>query len=96
VGHEVPWHVSQFYPAYKLMDRPPTPVATLRRGREIGMEEGLRYVYEGNVPGEGGENTHCYACGGTLIKRYGLALIQNRLQGGECPECGTSIDGVGM
>ena len=51
-----------------LMDRPPTPAATLHRAREIGMEEGLHYVYVGNVPGEGGENTHCYACGG--MHRY--------------------------
>ena len=96
VGREIPWHVSQFYPAYKLMDRPPTPVATLRRAREIGMEEGLRYVYEGNVPGEGGENTYCFACGAKIVERYGLTLIQNRLQDGNCPECGKRIDGVGM
>jgi len=94
VGPEVPWHVSRFYPAYKLLDRPPTPAATLRRAREIGMEEGLRYVYEGNVPGEGGENTRCYACGALLIERYGLALTRNRLQDGKCPECGTKIDGL--
>jgi len=95
VGPEVPWHVSQFYPTYKLLDKPRTPVATLRHAREIGMEEGLRYVYEGNVPGEGGENTYCYACGAILIERYGLTLRQNRLQDGKCPECSTSIDGVG-
>ncbi|MDY6954809.1 MAG: AmmeMemoRadiSam system radical SAM enzyme, partial [Thermodesulfobacteriota bacterium] len=94
VGPEVPWHVSQFYPAYKLMDRPVTPVATLRRAREIGMEEGLRYVYEGNVPGEGGENTYCHACGATLIQRHGQAVLENRLQDGKCPECGTTIEGV--
>jgi len=96
VGAEVPWHVSQFYPAYKLMDRPVTPVATVRRAREIGMEEGLYYVYEGNVPGEGGENTYCYACGAVLIKRYGLSLRQNRLRDGKCPECGTTIEGIDM
>jgi len=96
IGPNIPWHVSQFYPAYKLLDRPPTSVATLRRAREIGMEEGLRYVYEGNVLGEGGENTYCYACGTMLIERYGLELMQNRLQDGKCPECGTKIDGIGM
>jgi pyruvate formate lyase activating enzyme len=96
VGPEIPWHVSQFYPAYKLLDRPPTPVATLRRAREIGMEEGLRYVYEGNVPGEEGENTHCCACGALLIERYGLTLTRNRLQDGKCPECGAKIDGIGL
>ncbi|MGA9177249.1 MAG: hypothetical protein WBZ05_08395 [Desulfobacterales bacterium] len=93
VGPEVPWHVSQFYPAYKLLDRPPTPAATLRRAREIGMEEGLRYVYEGNVPGEGRENTRCYACGALLIERYGLTLTRNRLQDGKCHWCGAKIDG---
>jgi len=94
VGQEIPWHVSRFYPAYKLLDRPSTPAATLRRAREIGMEEGLRYVYEGNVPGEGGENTHCYACGARLIERYGLTLTRNRLQDGKCPGCGAEIDGL--
>jgi pyruvate formate lyase activating enzyme len=96
VGPEMPWHVTQFYPAYKLLDASPTPVATLRRAREIGMEAGLRYVYEGNVPGEGGESTYCYSCGELLIERYGFELLQNRMQQGKCPACGTSIDGVGM
>jgi pyruvate formate lyase activating enzyme len=96
VGTEVPWHVTQFYPTYKLRDRPPTSVATLRRAREIGMEEVLRYVYEGNVPGEAGENTYCYACGAVLIERSGFGFIRNHLQDGKCPECGTKIDGVGM
>jgi pyruvate formate lyase activating enzyme len=96
VGHEVPWHVSSFYPAYELMDRPPTPMATLRRAREIGMEEGLRYVYEGNVPGEAGENTCCYACGAVAIERSGLGFIRNRLHDGKCPECRKTLDGVGV
>lgn len=96
VGPEIPWHVTQFYPFYELLDKPPTPVETLRRARGIGMEEGLRYVYEGNVPGEGGEHTYCHACGTMLIERYGLELIANRLENGTCPKCGTAIDGVGM
>jgi len=96
IGPDIPWHVTQFYPTYQLLDLPMTPVATLRRAREIGMEEGLRYVYEGNVPGEGGENTFCYDCKTILIERHGLELRANRLQGGKCPECGTKIDGVGM
>jgi pyruvate formate lyase activating enzyme len=94
VGQEIPWHVSRFYPAYQLLDRPLTPADTLRRAREIGMDEGLRYVYEGNVPGAGSGNTHCYACGALLIERYGPTLIQNRLRNGKCPECGARIDGL--
>ncbi len=96
VGAEIPWHVTQFYPTYELLDKPRTPVSTLRRARDIGKEEGLHYVYEGNVPGEGGENTYCHSCGALLIERYGLELIRNRLQDGTCPECGSGIKGVGM
>ncbi len=96
IGPDIPWHVTQFYPTYKIVDKPRTPVETLRKAREIGVEEGLRYVYEGNVPGEGGENTYCHACGALLIQRFGLELIGNRLQDGKCPVCGTKIDGVLM
>jgi len=96
VGVEVPWHVTQFYPTYAMLDKQRTPVDTLRRAREIGMAEGLRYVYEGNVPGEGGENTYCPSCRTALIERYGLELIRNRIKNGHCPECGNAIDGVGM
>ena len=94
IGVEVPWHVTRFYPAYKLLDRPPTPEATLHRAREIGLTEGLRYVYGGNLPGEEGANTFCYACGALLIERCGLVLIRNNLKHGKCPECGAQIDGV--
>ena len=96
VGPEIPWHVTQFYPAYQLLDASPTPVAVLRGARAIGTEAGLRYVYEGNVSGEGGENTYCYACGALLIERHGFQLLQNRVQEGKCPACGTTVDGVGM
>ena len=96
VGPEVPWHVTQYYPAYKMYDRPPTPVETLRRARQIGFEAGLRYVYEGNVPGEGGENTYCYVCGALLIERYGFYVRVNRIRKDCCPDCGAHIDGIGM
>jgi pyruvate formate lyase activating enzyme len=96
VGADIPWHVTQFYPAYKMLDRPPTPVATLRRAGEIGREVGLRYVYEGNVPGERGENTYCHQCGTLLIDRYGFYVRDNRIRNDACPECGASIDGIGM
>ncbi|MHC1611222.1 MAG: AmmeMemoRadiSam system radical SAM enzyme [Candidatus Methanospirareceae archaeon] len=94
VGVEIPWHISQFYPAYKLLDLPPTPVTTLRKAREIGLEVGLRYVYEGNVPGEGGENTYCYRCGELLIRRYGFQILGNKIRDSRCPSCGAKIDGV--
>ncbi len=96
VGPEVPWHISQFYPAWRMADRPVTPVATLRRAADIGRAAGLRYVYEGNVPGEKGESTYCYDCGALLIDRYGFRVRWNRVVRSKCPDCGSIIDGVGL
>lgn len=96
VGEEIPWHVTQFYPAYKLLDRPRTPISTLRRARQIGVAAGLRYVYEGNVPGEGGENTFCWNCGKLLIERYGFSVTKNHVKDSKCPYCYAMIDGIGM
>ena len=75
---------------------PITPMETLLRAGVIGRAAGLRYVYEGNVPGEKGENTYCYHCGALLIDRYGFYVRSNNIQEGCCPECGVSIDGISM
>jgi pyruvate formate lyase activating enzyme len=96
IGEDVPWHVSAFYPAFKLPDVSPTPVESLIKARDIGIKAGLRYVYEGNIPGEGGENTYCYNCGEVLIKRYGFEIMDNKLADEKCPGCKTQIDGVGL
>lgn len=96
LGADTPWHVTQFYPTYKLTDRPRTPLATLRRARDIGKAAGLHYVYEGNVPGEGGENTFCPSCSKLLIDRHGYLINTNRIRDGACPDCGTTIAGIGM
>jgi len=96
LGVDTPWHVSRFFPAYEMTDVPPTSVATLQRAREIGLEEGLRYVYEGNVPGEAGRDTVCPTCGSTLIRRSAFGVLADRIQDGRCPDCGTLIAGVGM
>jgi pyruvate formate lyase activating enzyme len=94
LGCETPWHVTAFYPTYKLLDRPPTPVSTLRRARQIGLKAGLRYVYEGNIPGEGGENTLCPACRRTVIERRGFRLGTVSVRDGRCGFCGVPLDGV--
>lgn len=96
VDPSIPWHVTQFYPTYLLMDKPRTQVSTLRKAREIGLKAGLKYVYEGNVPGEGGENTYCPSCGELLIERVGFSLTNVRLKGSRCLKCGCHIDGIGM
>jgi len=93
VSQDIPWHISRFVPAYLATDRPPTPVSTLRRAREIGLEAGLKHVYLGNVPGEG-EDTACPSCGALLIRRHGFYVLENRLSEGRCPDCGAEIAGV--
>jgi len=89
----IPWHISRFYPAYKLQEIPPTPAKTLINIRQMGLQVGLRYVYLGNVPGEGdGENTYCYNCHKLLIKRAGFSVFENHIKDGKCPFCGAKID----
>ncbi len=90
----IPWHVTAFHPTFKLLDRGPTPGETLKRARDIGMEEGLDFVYVGNIPGKGGENTICPGCAQELIGRYGYSLNNYILSGGRCPQCGVSVKGV--
>jgi len=96
LGPETPWHISQFHPTYQMTHLPFTPVESLRRGREIGLEVGLRYVYTGNVPGDKGESTFCHHCGQRLIHRYGYSILENRLRKAHCDRCGAEIDGVGL
>jgi len=90
----IPWHVTQFYPTHKLTDKPRTPVKTLRKARDIGFQAGLKYVYEGNVPGEGRENTYCPNCKEILIERLGFSIMGNKLKDGKCSKCGNEIHGV--
>jgi pyruvate formate lyase activating enzyme len=94
VGKDTPWHISQFYPTYKLMNLPQTPVEALRKAREIGQEAGLKYVYEGNVRGEEGENTYCPNCQKLLIRRLGYRIHENKITNSKCSYCGTEIDGL--
>ncbi|MFQ6125394.1 MAG: AmmeMemoRadiSam system radical SAM enzyme [Candidatus Heimdallarchaeota archaeon] len=96
LGEEIPWHITQFYPTYKLTDKPRTPVATLRRARKIGLDVGLRYVYEGNIPRTKEENTYCYHCQALLIERAGFRIRKNVLKDSRCPYCHTEIEGIGL
>jgi pyruvate formate lyase activating enzyme len=96
LGSETPWHVSRFFPTYRLTDLDPTPVATIERAVEIGRGAGLRHVYSGNVSG-GDEDTGCAGCGETLIRRHGFAATPTAaLVDGGCARCGRALAGVGL
>ena len=94
LGREVPWHLSAFYPTYKMLDRPPTPLASLHLARDIGRHAGLKYVYLGNVDDTGAGDTVCPSCGQTVIRRQGLKFIDTELTGNRCNYCRYEIAGV--
>jgi pyruvate formate lyase activating enzyme len=95
-GPDVPWHVSRFHPQYRCLDVPATPVETLEKAYEIGRAGGLNYVYLGNVPGEDSESTRCAQCHAMLIRRQGYRITANRLNEGQCPDCGRRVPGIGI
>jgi pyruvate formate lyase activating enzyme len=97
VSPDIPWHVTAFHKDYRMTDPDDTPAATLVRAAEIGLAEGLRYVYAGNLPGAVGgfEDTRCPGCRAVLIERRGYRILGRRLTaGGTCPGCGTAVAGV--
>jgi pyruvate formate lyase activating enzyme len=94
LGPDVPHHFSAFHPDYKMAHVPRTPPATLVRAREIALEEGLRYVYTGNVHNQEGDTTSCPQCHMALIERDWYAIVRYRLTPeGRCPDCGTAVPG---
>lgn len=93
LGAETPWHVSRFFPAFRMMDPPPTPLATLRGAAEIGLAAGLRHVYVGNAPELAMEDTHCGGCGTVLLVRSGYHLSRYLADDGTCPTCGHRLAG---
>jgi pyruvate formate lyase activating enzyme len=96
VSVDIPWHVTGFFPTYKMMDRGATPAETLLRARQRGIDAGLKFVYSGNRPGqvENTESTFCPKCDEILIERQGFRVVANRLVSGACPKCDESIPGV--
>jgi pyruvate formate lyase activating enzyme len=98
ISPDIPWHVTAFHKDYKMTDPPNTTVKTLIRAAEIGVAEGLRYVYAGNIPGGVGpfENTYCHSCRALLIQRVGYTIVMNLLTptSGVCPSCLSKIPGV--
>jgi pyruvate formate lyase activating enzyme len=94
LGDEVPWHISRFFPAYKMEQVPVTPIESLRRAERIGRAAGLKYVYLGNLFDHEGMDTQCPGCGTRLIRRAWLFTVENRLADGACPACGRRIPGV--
>lgn len=95
LGPDTPWHLSRFFPTYKLTDVPPTPESTVTRAVEIGETAGLRYVYGGNS--RQNQSTTCHHCGAILVQRMGYTILKNRVTADStCPACETQVAGLGM
>ena len=94
LGPEVPLHFTAFHPDFKMTDIAPTPAATLTRSRRIALEEGLHFVYTGNVHDREGGTTFCPSCRASLVVRDWHRILDYRItEAGACPQCGTSIPG---
>ncbi len=93
LGDDVPLHFSAFHPDYKLLNLPPTPLETIIKARNIAMEEGLKFVYTGNVIYPEGESTYCPNSKKLAIGRQGYLIFENNLIDGECPD-GEKIPGI--
>jgi pyruvate formate lyase activating enzyme len=95
LGEDTPLHFSAFHPAFRLTDRPPTPVSTLTEARRLALARGLRFVYTGNVDDPAGQTTHCPGCGAVLVGRDWYRLTAWGLdENGRCLVCGTACAGV--
>jgi len=94
LGPDVPVHFTRFHPDYKLLNLPPTPVATLELAHAIARDRGIRYAYVGNVPGHPANNTYCPRCGEIVVGRQGFFVTEVKLSEGKCAACGTTIAGI--
>jgi len=98
LGPDVPLHFTAFHPDWKMMDKPPTPIETLNRSREIALKNGLRYVYTGNVHDFKGSSTYCHRCGELLVGRDWYVLstwsLVIRDRQAACRYCGSLVAGI--
>jgi pyruvate formate lyase activating enzyme len=97
IDRNIPWHVTAFHEDYRFWGMGNTTAEVLIRACEIGAEEGLNFVYAGNLPGRVGrwEHTWCPGCQTLLIERLGYWILGNRVAtGGRCPDCGTPVPGI--
>jgi pyruvate formate lyase activating enzyme len=94
MGEDTPLHFSRFFPMYRLTDIPPTSPDTLESARERALDAGLNYVYVGNAVTAEGMITRCPECREAVITREGYMVTGNRIQNGNCGNCGAPIAGV--
>jgi pyruvate formate lyase activating enzyme len=93
INPNIPWHISKFFPAYKMQNIPTTSIEKLNQAYNIGKKEGLKYVYIGNMDSKY-NNTYCPNCKSLLIKRQGFNTQNYLKQKNKCFKCNTEISGI--
>ncbi len=94
LGVDTPIHFSAYHPAWRLQAPPPTPPETLCLARHIAMQQGLRFVYTGNLRDPEGNTTWCPHCQRALIERSGYQLGHWGLNAeAHCRHCGYPLPG---
>lgn len=94
VDPAIPWHVTAFWPSYKMLEVNHTPKRTLLKAQELGFAAGLQQVYVGNIPSRGGEDTSCPSCGAVVVRRFGFSVQGKAMSDGRCQKCSAPIPGI--
>jgi pyruvate formate lyase activating enzyme len=87
IDPNIPWHISRFYPNYKMQEIKPTSIDIIHKAVDIGKKIGLKYIYAGNIPGDSYENTYCPNCGKKVIERIGFSITNMHLKNNKCKYC---------
>jgi pyruvate formate lyase activating enzyme len=90
----IPWHVSRFFPNYRLLDIPPTEAGAIHGFLQMAVERGLKFTYGGNLADSQWSNTRCPQCQKTLIERSGYRVVIPGLGAGSCRFCGAAVPGI--
>jgi len=94
LGPETPLHFSAYYPTFKMSEKR-TSYEILDKAYNIAKEEGLYYVYVGNMRHPKGENSYCPNCDSLVLGRSGYSFTKVNLKNGNiCGSCGQKLPGL--
>ncbi|NWF92906.1 MAG: AmmeMemoRadiSam system radical SAM enzyme [Syntrophaceae bacterium] len=93
LGLDIPLHFTRFFPDYQLTHLSPTPISTLESAYQIAKNNGLRYVYVGNVPGHVYNSTYCPVCNRKVIHRTHFDIVEMNIAEGKCKFCHSPLQG---
>jgi pyruvate formate lyase activating enzyme len=86
---EIPLHFSRYFPQHRAT-APPTPPERLIAAYRAAKER-LPYVYVGNFPLRGADDTSCPKCASTVVRREGYRADARGLVGNRCAACGARL-----